>query len=59
MVTFQMIFTFLLILSGLYVFDRIFNLVKCYIKSERFTQKRYQRLLTFLAVALLITSLCI
>lgn len=57
MVTFHIVFTFLLILSGLYLFDRAFNLAKCYMKSEQFKQKRYERLLTFLSVALLITSL--
>ena len=46
---------FVIILSSLYVLDRIFSLIKCFIKGEKFTQKKYERLLTFLSVAAIIT----
>ena len=55
----NLLFVFILVLSSLYVGDRIFTLIKCFRKSEQFTQKGYERFLLFLAVAVLITALLI
>lgn len=55
----NILFVFILTLSALYVCDRFFTLVKCFRKSEQYTQKGYERLLTFLAVAILITALLV
>ena len=39
--------------------DRLFNVVKCFIKGEKFEQKLYQRICSFLALASFITFLII
>ena len=51
-----LIFVFIVSLCSLYLLDRVFNLIRCFRKSERFTQKPYERLLTFLSIAALITA---
>ena len=50
---------FVIILSALYVFDRIMKVLKCFISGTKFEQKRYERLLTFLSIAILITYLIV
>ena len=55
----NLLLIFLIVLSSLYVFDRIFKLIKCYVKGERFTQKGYERLMTFLSVGVIITAIIV
>ena len=50
---------FIIVLSSLYIADRLFNIVKCFIKGEKFEQKWYQRLISFFAIASLITLLIV
>ena len=50
---------FIITLSSLYLGDRVFNIVKYFIKGERFEQKWYQRCLSFLALASLITLIIV
>lgn len=50
---------FIITLSSLYLFDRLFNIIKCFIKGEKFEQKWYQRILSFLSLASLITLLIV
>ena len=50
---------FIIVLSSLYLTDRLFNIAKCFIKGEKFEQKLYQRILSFLSLASLITLIII
>lgn len=55
----KLLTVFVIVLSSLYLGDRLFNIVKCFIKSDRFEQKLYQRCLSFLALASLITLIIV
>ena len=50
---------FIIVLSSLYVADRLFNVIKCFIKGDKFEQKLYQRIISFLAIASLITLIIV
>lgn len=50
---------FIIALSSIYLLDRLFNVVKCFIKGEKFEQEWYQRCLSFLALASLITLIIV
>ena len=50
---------FVVVLSSLYLADRLFNIVKCFMKGVKFEQNIYQRLLSFFALASLITFLIV
>jgi hypothetical protein len=50
---------FVIVLSSTYLADRLFNVVKCFIRGEKFEQKMLQRCLSFLALASLITLIIV
>lgn len=50
---------FIIVLSSLYIADRLFNVIKCFIKGDKFEQKLYQRVVSFLAIASLITLIIV
>ena len=55
----ELITIFIMVLSSIYLIDRLFSVVKCFIKGEKFEQKLYQRCLSFLALASLITLIIV
>lgn len=50
---------FIAALSSLYTVDRLFSIVKSFIKGEKFEQEWYQRALFFLAISSIITLIII
>lgn len=50
---------FIIVLSSLYLLDRLFNIVMRFIKGDKFEQEWYQRILSFLALASLITLIIV
>lgn len=59
MLTIELLFVFIMVLSSLYLADRLFNVIRCFIKGEKFEQKLCQRIVSFLALASLITLIIV